>query len=141
MHWSLPLDHLQRLVVILHNDVPAIYICMKLFKAKIYWKTFSFYVCMPSLYICKCFASKRYSPVVLKECSAEAIFTGIGLQDKGFCMVIIGESGLEKHVAYPRFEAIESLVCGGIPVPICYLLSKECSFGSQTGEKGLQVIY
>ena len=54
-------------------------------------------------------------------------------------MVIIGEGGLEKHVAYPRFEAVKSLVCGGIPVPICYLLSKECGLGSQTGEKGLQV--
>ena len=55
-------------------------------------------------------------------------------------MVIIGESGLEKHVAYPGFEAIEILVCGGIPVPICYLLTKKCGLGSQTREKGLQVI-
>ena len=76
----------------------------------------------------------------MDECSAKAIFTGIGLQDKGFCTVIIGKSSLEKHVAYPRFEVIESLVCGGIPVPICYLFSKKSGLGSQTGEKGFQVI-
>ena len=76
----------------------------------------------------------------MKECSAEAIFTGISLLDMVFCMVIVGEGGLEKHVAYPRFEVIKSLVCGGIPFPICYLLSKECGLGSQIWEKGLQVV-
>ena len=35
-------------------------------------------------------AGKSYGPVILEECSAKTIFTGISLQDKGLCMVIIG---------------------------------------------------
>ena len=34
--YGFPLDHLQRLVVILYSDMFAIYICMELFKSKAY---------------------------------------------------------------------------------------------------------
>ena len=35
---------------------------------------------------------------------------------------------------------VETLVSGGIPVPICYLLSKESGLRSKAREEGLQVI-
>ena len=51
-----------------------------------------------------------------------AIFTDIGLQDEGLCAIIMCKGGLEKHVAYPRLEAIKGLVSGGVPVPVGYLI-------------------
>ena len=35
---------------------------------------------------------------------------------------------------------VERLIGGGIPVPICYFLSKESGLGSKAREEGLQVI-
>ena len=35
---------------------------------------------------------------------------------------------------------VEGLVSRGIPVPICYLLSKESGLGSKARKEGLQVI-
>ena len=101
LYWF-PLDHLQRLVVILYYDMSAVYVRVKLFKAKYYWETFSFYISLSGFHISKCFASKCYGPVVLNKSSAKAIFTGIGLQDEGLGMVVVCEGGLEKHVAYPK---------------------------------------
>ena len=74
-------------------------------------------------------ASESYGLVVLEVSSAEAIFTGIGLQDKGLDAIIICLSGPEEHVAKPGLQVVKSLICGEVPVPICYLLPEEGSFG------------
>ena len=54
--------------------------------------------------------------------------------------IIISQSGPEKHVTKPGLKAVESLIYEGIPVPICYLLPEEGSFGYKAKEKGLQVV-
>ena len=79
------------------------------------------YVGISGLNIIKHFTGKGYGFIVLEEYSTEAILTGIGLQDKGLCVVIICQSGPEKHVTNPGLQAVKSLICGGVPVPICYL--------------------
>ena len=69
------------------------------------------------------YVSKGYGLVILEECSAETIFTGISPEDKGLHTVIISQSGPEKHVANPGLQAVEILVSGGVQVPTCHLLS------------------
>ena len=70
------------------------------------------------LNVCKCFTGKGYGLIVLEECSTKAIFTGISLQDKGLCAVIISQSGPEEFVANSGLQAVEGLICGGVPAPI-----------------------
>ena len=72
--------------------------------------------------------------------SAKTLFTGISLQDKGLGTVIISQCGPEKHVANQGLQAVKSLIHGGVPVPICYLLPEEGSVGCKAREKGLQVV-
>ena len=83
-----PLDHLQRLVVILYSDMFAIYICMELFKSKAHEEAFSLYVSISGFNISQGLAGKSYGSVILEETSAETIFTGISLQDKGLGAVL-----------------------------------------------------
>ena len=60
------------------------------FQDQTHGEVFSLYVCVSGHYISQCFAGKHYRPAVLDECSTETIFSGIGLQDKGLCTVIVG---------------------------------------------------
>ena len=113
---------------------------MEFLKDKHYWETFSFNICIPGFHISEHFNCKSYGPVVLNKCSTKAIFTDISLQE-GLCAIIICKGGLEKQVAYPGLQAIKGLVGGGVPVPVGYLLTKECCLGSQIWEKRLQVTY
>ena len=53
---------------------------------------------------------------------------------------MLSPSGPEEHVANPGFQAVKSLICGGVPVPTCYLLPEKGNFGTNTREKGLQVV-
>ena len=48
------------------------------------------YVSIPGFNTSQGLAGKSYGPVILEECSTETIFTDIGLQDRGLCMVIVG---------------------------------------------------
>ena len=109
-------------MIVLYYVMSAVYVCVEFFKTKHYGEAFSFYISLPGFHIGKCFTSKCYGPVVLNKSSTEAIFTGISLQDEGLCAIIICKGGLEKHVAYPRLEAVKGLVSGGVLVPIGYLL-------------------
>ena len=85
-------------------------------------------------------ADEGYGLVVLEKRSTEAIFAGTGLQDKGLDAVIISQSHPEKHIANPVLQAVKSLICGGVPVLICYLFPEEGSFGCKAREKGLQIV-
>ena len=85
-----PLDHLQRPVVILHSDMIAKYIHMELFNSKAHGEAFSLYVSISGFNISQGLAGKSYGSVILEECSAKTIFTGISLQDQGLCVVIVG---------------------------------------------------
>ena len=62
---------------------------MKLLKSKAHRKAFPLYISIPCFNISQGLAGKSYGPVILEECSAGTIFTGISLQDKGPCMVIV----------------------------------------------------
>ena len=53
------------------------------------------------LNISKHFDCKGCGLIVLDEGSAEAIFTGISLPDKGLGAIIEGQSGPEKYVTNP----------------------------------------
>ena len=88
----------------------------------------SFYIGILGLNISKCFTGEGYGLAVLEESSTEAIFTGVSPQDKGLCAVIISQSGPEKNVAIPGLQAVKYLICGGVPVQICYLLPEKGSF-------------
>ena len=98
----------------------------------------SLYIGILGLNISKCFTGKDYGLVVLEECSAEAKFTGIGLQKKELCVVIISPSGPEKHAANPGLQVVKCLICGGVLVPICYLLPEDDSLRCKAWEKGLK---
>ena len=98
---GLLVDHLQMTMVILYHYVSAINTCVKTFKAKADRNALSLYIGISGLHVSKHFASKGYGLIVLDEGNAEAIFTGISLQDKGLGAIIIGQSGPEKHVANP----------------------------------------
>ena len=74
------LDNFQRLMIILYYYVSTVYVCMKLFKAKSDREALSLYVCISYFNISKCFTGKSNGYIVLEECSAEVIFTGISLQ-------------------------------------------------------------
>ena len=73
-----------------------------------------------SVNVLKCFTGKGYGLVVLMECSTEAILIGICLQNKGLCVVIICQSGPEKHDANPELQAVKCLVCGGSSPNLLY---------------------
>ena len=73
------LDHFQRFVIILNYDMSAIYVHVKLFKTKTDREAFSLFIGVSCFSISKCFTDKSNGPIVLEECSAEAIFTGISL--------------------------------------------------------------
>ena len=109
--YGLPLDHLQRFVVILHCYMSAINICMEFFKAKTDQETLSLYIGIWGLNISKCFTGECYGLVLLEGSSTEAIFTDVGLQDKGLCVVIISQSGPEKYVACPGHKVVKCLIC------------------------------
>ena len=79
----------------------SINIYLEFFKAKTDRKALSLYIGISGLNISKPFMSKGYRLIVLYEGSAKAIFTAIGLQDKGLGVIIVSQSGLEKHVANP----------------------------------------
>ena len=64
--------------------------------------TLSIYIGICGLNVSKHFASQGYGLIVLDEGSIEAIFTGISLQDKGLAVIIVSQSGPEKHVANPE---------------------------------------
>ena len=87
--YGFPLDHLWRLVIILYYNVFAICICLKLFNTNTDIEAFLLYVGISGFNISECFASEGHRLAILEECSAKTIFTGISLQDKGLCMVII----------------------------------------------------
>ena len=95
----------------------------------------SLYVGISGLNISKCFTGEAYWFVVLEESSTEAIFTGISLQDKGLCAVIICKSVPKKHVANTGLQVVKCLICGGVPVSICYLLPEEVVLDARPGER------
>ena len=136
--YGIPLDHLQRLLVILQCYMLAINICMEFLMAKTNRKAFSLYNGILDFNISKCFTGEGYGLVVLEECGAKAILTGISLQDKGLCAAIICQRGLQKHVANLGFQVVKCLICGGVPVP--YLLPEKGSFRCKGREEGLQVV-
>ena len=55
-------------------------------------------------------------------------------------MILLGQSGPEKHVTNAGLQVLKSLASGGIPVPMGYFLCKEGSFGCKAKEKGMQVV-
>ena len=64
---GLPLDHLQRLLVILYSDMFAIYICMELFKTKAHREAFSLYVSISGFNISQGLAGTGFGSVILEE--------------------------------------------------------------------------
>ena len=130
-------SHFHRFVIILNYDMSAINVYMKLFKTKPDRKALPLYMGISSFNINKYFTNKCNGFIVFEECSMDAKFTGISLPEYGLDAIIICQSGLEKCVTNPGIS--QNLVCGGILVPICYLLSKEGSFGGKGREKWLQV--
>ena len=138
--YGLPLDHFQRLVIILYCYMSSIDECVELFKTKTDREALSLYIGISGLNIYKCFTGEGYRLVVLEECSTESILTGIGLQDKGLCVVKICQSGPKKKVANPGLQAVKCLICGEASDPICYLFPEEGSFRCKAREKRLQVI-
>ena len=103
MYWFL-LDHFQRFVVILNCDMSSINICMKLFKAKPDIEALFLYICISNFNISKHFTNKGYVLVVLEVCSAEAIFTGISLQDKGLGVIIVIQVELRSVLQIQNFK-------------------------------------
>ena len=126
--YGLCLDHCQRLVVILHCYMSTIMYVLNFSRPKPDREAMSLYIHILDLNISKCFTGKGYGLVVLEESSTEAIFTGISLQDKELCMVIISLNCPEKHIANPGLQVVKGLICGGVLVPICYLLPEEGGF-------------
>ena len=61
----------------------------------------SLYIDVSSFNVSKHFTGKGYGIVVLEDCSVEAIFTVLGLKDKGLGAIIVNQYGPEKHVANP----------------------------------------
>ena len=112
--YEFPLDHLQRLVVILYYYMSPIDICVELSKTKTDRQAFS---------------------LSLEECSAMAIFTCIGLLDKGLCAVIICQSGPEKHVTNPGLQAVKILICGGVPVQFVTCFLRKVVLDARPGRK------
>ena len=67
--YGYPLDHLQRLVVILYSDMFAVYVCMECLKSKVHEEAFYLYVSVPGFNISQGLAGKSYGPVILEVCS------------------------------------------------------------------------
>ena len=65
--YGFPLDHLQRLVIILYYDMSARYVCVKLFKTKKDRKAFSLYIGISDFNISKHFTANGYGLIVLEE--------------------------------------------------------------------------
>ena len=85
-----------------------------IFKAKTDRETLSLYIGISGLNISKCSTDKGYGLVVLEESCTNSILTGIGLQDKGLCVVIICQSSPEKYAANLGLQMVKSLICGGV---------------------------
>ena len=96
----------------------------------------SVYIGILGLNISKCFTGKGYGLVVLEECSAEAILTGISLQDKGWCAVIICQGGPEEYVASPGLQAVKCLICGGVQVQFVTSSLSNVVLDARPGRKG-----
>ena len=60
------LDHLQGLVAILHDDVPAVEVCAELTKTKAHWQNLTLNVGIVSLHISEGFANKGDGPATLE---------------------------------------------------------------------------
>ena len=80
----LMLDHLQQLVVVLYDDMPAIEVGMEFLQTKAYQQTISLSVCMASLNVSKHFTGESYEAtlwirVALNQYSLEYICTMTGI--------------------------------------------------------------
>ena len=87
--YGFPMDHLKRLVLILYSNIFAVYVGMEPSSPK-HTERHSLSVSIPGFNISQGLAGKSYGPIILEECSAKTIFTGISMQDKGLGMVIVG---------------------------------------------------
>ena len=121
-------------VIFLYCYMSSIDVCMVLFKTKTYREALSLYIGISGLNINTNFTGNGF--VVWEEYSAKTILTGIGIQDKGLCVVIICQSGPEMHVANSELQAIKSLICGGVSFPICYCSLRKVVLGARPGREG-----
>ena len=94
------------------------------------------FVGVSGLNVGKHLASEGYGFVVLEEGSIEAIFIDVSLQDKGLDVIIICQSGPERHFTIPGLLVVKSLICGGVPVQICFFSPRKVVLDGRPGEKG-----